>query len=253
MDIKFLEEELEEAHSLDDVLVLMKREFTALGLDEWIYFFQVIETFKTPPCVCVTSFRPEWLQHYLANSYYFIDPLMTHYALSGLPLSWTVEDDWKEYGPEAVEFQNDLKQWGYRGGMSVPIFTKEGTRGFFNFIVTSHDDKVIEQAAWASYLLRYFHARLIKIWIKVHPGHTSLRARLSTRESEILLAVGDGLTSQEIADKLLLARRTVEAHITAAQAKLNADNRQQALCKAVIHGLIHAERDYREDSITFVL
>ncbi|SDD22635.1 ATP-binding protein [Actinokineospora iranica] len=50
---------------------------------------------------------------------------------------------------------------------------------------------------------------------------------LSVRESEIAELVADGLTNQEIADKLVIARRTAETHVANILAKLDAGNRAQ--------------------------
>ena len=46
-------------------------------------------------------------------------------------------------------------------------------------------------------------------------------ARLSDREREILALVADGLSNQAIADRLVIAPRTVECHISRTFAKLN--------------------------------
>lgn len=72
----------------------------------------------------------------------------------------------------------------------------------------------------AAFLMRYVHGHTLRLWIEQYPDHTSLNVRLTPRETEILLAVADGLTSQEIVVKLYMSQRTVDTHITAVQAKL---------------------------------
>jgi len=60
---------------------------------------------------------------------------------------------------------------------------------------------------------------------------------LTPRETEVLALVGDGLTSQQIADQLGLSRRTVEFHLENVYSKLGVGSRTEAAIYAVRHGL----------------
>jgi LuxR family transcriptional regulator len=179
--------------------------------------------------------------------------LFRYFRSSIEPLFWSVEDDWRGYGPETVAFQKDLREWGYWGGVCIPIQTMNSTHGFINLATNSHDDGVIDQAIKVAFLMRYVHSHALRLWIEQHPGHTSLRARLSRREKEILLAVADGLTSQEIGEKLHLSNRTVDSHLAAVQQKLQAGNRQQVLCKAVNLGMIHAPLQFNPEHVLWIM
>jgi DNA-binding CsgD family transcriptional regulator len=53
---------------------------------------------------------------------------------------------------------------------------------------------------------------------------------LTARERQIVLLVGDGLSSREIGQRLGLAPSTVDSHVRAAMAKLGARTRRQAAC-----------------------
>lgn len=252
MDIRELENQLAAADSLEQIMDLMKRALAAIGVDQFTYIFQIVETFHTPPCICMTSYPPDFLSFYMENACFRVDPLMKHYALSSLPLFYRLDDDWSAYGPDAVEFQQELKDRGYWGGVCLPFFTKEGSRGFLAFPTQSHDATVVSQAATICLMIRYFHHHTLRIWLKIHPGHTSLRARLTPREKEIYRFIADGLTSQEIGEQLNVARTTVEKFITSVQEKLQAGNRQQALCKAVNLGLLQPDLNYTNEDVLWV-
>jgi DNA-binding NarL/FixJ family response regulator len=64
------------------------------------------------------------------------------------------------------------------------------------------------------------------------------RVHLSEREREILTLVARGQTSEQIARKLRLAKRTVDFHVDNARAKLDAETRSAAVIRAVTAGLI---------------
>jgi LuxR family maltose regulon positive regulatory protein len=61
---------------------------------------------------------------------------------------------------------------------------------------------------------------------------------LSEREIEILRLLADGLTNQEIAEKLILVVGTVKAHNNHIFSKLSVSNRTQAIARARQLGLI---------------
>jgi DNA-binding CsgD family transcriptional regulator/tetratricopeptide (TPR) repeat protein len=62
-------------------------------------------------------------------------------------------------------------------------------------------------------------------------------ANLTARELEVLTLLAQGLRNAEIADRLFLARKTVDSHVSAILRKLNVPTRGQASAEAVRLGL----------------
>ena len=60
---------------------------------------------------------------------------------------------------------------------------------------------------------------------------------LTGRECEVLRLMVEGLSNQQIADRLYLSKRTVEHHVSSVLAKLGVATRAEALAHAVAHGL----------------
>jgi NarL family two-component system response regulator LiaR len=60
---------------------------------------------------------------------------------------------------------------------------------------------------------------------------------LSAREKEVLALLVEGLTNDEIAERLVISRGTVRHHVSACITKLGASNRTHAAALAVEHGL----------------
>ncbi len=64
---------------------------------------------------------------------------------------------------------------------------------------------------------------------------------LSEREQEVLKWIADGLTNQEIGDKLTISVKTVERHRANIMAKLNLHSRTELVKYAIRKGLIEVE------------
>lgn len=56
----------------------------------------------------------------------------------------------------------------------------------------------------------------------------SLHENLTDREMEVLLCIGNGMTNQEISDKLFIGVKTVKTHVSNVLAKLEVKDRTQA-------------------------
>jgi DNA-binding NarL/FixJ family response regulator len=64
---------------------------------------------------------------------------------------------------------------------------------------------------------------------------------LSRRELEVVELVVDGLTNHEIAVRLAITERTVQAHVAAARAKLGARSRTQLAVMVLRRGIVPLE------------
>jgi DNA-binding NarL/FixJ family response regulator len=72
-----------------------------------------------------------------------------------------------------------------------------------------------------------------------HANLTPARERdLSERELEIIELVAEGLTNQEIAERLTISKRTVDNHVSNIFTKTGAKNRVALLNWAMDHGKI---------------
>jgi DNA-binding NarL/FixJ family response regulator len=62
---------------------------------------------------------------------------------------------------------------------------------------------------------------------------------LTGREQEVLQQMFDGGSNREIAEKMQIGEATVKTHVSVILAKLNADDRTQAVVEALKRGLLH--------------
>ncbi len=69
----------------------------------------------------------------------------------------------------------------------------------------------------------------------------SEQARLTRREVEVLFLVANGFSTKEVADRLCLAKRTIDFHLSNIYEKLSVTNRVQAFRAAARMGLVAVE------------
>jgi DNA-binding CsgD family transcriptional regulator len=72
----------------------------------------------------------------------------------------------------------------------------------------------------------------------LHEIHTGKTTTLSRREVEVLRLVAQGLSNQDIADRLVLSKHTVHRHVSSILAKLDLPSRAAAAAYAARHDLL---------------
>lgn len=90
-----------------------------------------------------------------------------------------------------------------------------------------------------SYLHPSIARKLIQEWNRPPKSATSATSEsLSERELEVLALIAQGLSNQEIADRLIISERTARNHVGNILSKLDLANRTQAALYAIGQGLV---------------
>lgn len=74
---------------------------------------------------------------------------------------------------------------------------------------------------------------------KLRPKDRMLHDDLTEREIDVLKCLGDGLSNQEIGEKLFIGVKTVKTHVSNILAKLELTDRTQAAVYANRNGILH--------------
>lgn len=216
-----------------EVFQLLKNETRRLGMQSVSWVVKLPVPLLDPRIIIFNTYPKAWEERYFANNYLAVDPTVKHGMNSVLPLLWT--DDVMQ---EAPEFWEDARSFGLGIGMAQSVFDRQGSCSMLSLSRDSLDftqTELAEKAPKFSWLSQLIHTGMMRLILPKEVPETV--ARLTAREKEVLKLVAAGMTSQVIADRLNLSKRTADFHIEEATTKLGAENRTDAAVKAIVLGL----------------
>ncbi|MBF0308332.1 MAG: autoinducer binding domain-containing protein [Magnetococcales bacterium] len=198
------------------------------------------------PYICITNFDKQLMLNYLNKSYLTCDPGLNHSWNSPVPLIY--EESWLfnqlECHPSLAIARTqvllDWLQFDMLTGLSVGLQGPQGEAATLSLSTDRVLDHPIARrrlcAALAQGLLPYLHHRAMELakWRDFFKENL----HLTPRERECLRWASEGKTAWEISEILNISERTVVAHLTNASEKLGANNRIQAVARAVAYKLI---------------
>ena len=155
-------------------------------------------------------------------------------AKSSVPLWWSrAENPFLMSMPDALSLAERMEPpAGSSAGLALPVAVEHGPEGVIIF--TGNKLRVTSDT------LCDIHARcvgLFSVVAKLKPLSGNSAPPISKRELECLMLTANGLTSEEIAERLGLSVHTANQYLTNTTRKLNAMNRTQAVAKALRMGL----------------
>lgn len=163
------------------------------------------------------------------------DALIEHIETSSLPMLWNGAEE--SQTAEMADFPGFVRRLKGRQlpvcGLALPVRLGSMGNGFVIFAANYLDltnEAVVD--------LHDRSHQLMMDLLVLDERKTSPDDALSGREIACLQLAGDGLVSEEVAEKLRLSVHTVNAYLASATMKLDSVNRIQAIAKAIRLGYI---------------
>jgi DNA-binding NarL/FixJ family response regulator len=131
-----------------------------------------------------------------------------------------------------LEGDQDIDQSFNEGAHGYILKTVNAQELFFAVRQVSKGEKYLSSDLAIKYLQRSVSGFI------AHSSLEELNIELNSREKEIVNLIGQGLTNNEIADKLFISRRTVEGHRQSLIEKTGCRNTATLVKFGVVNGLI---------------
>lgn len=183
------------------------------------------------------TYPPSWVQHYVANDYLRIDPVVIGCFQRFHPVDWKALD-WSAKAAQA--FRAEAAQAGVGNqGYSIPV---RGPSGQFALFSVSSDT---DDATWANFTEKNgrdlvicahsFNQKALELEKRRMPEPVK---PLSGREVDVLTYLAMGYSRGQVAQTLQISEHTLRAYVESARFKLGATNTMHAIARAVSEGLI---------------
>jgi len=137
-----------------------------------------------------------------------------------------------------MQLMEAAKARGLVDGLSVPVKAPTGEVCILSLaskVELDLDKRLLNALPFA----QYFSYSLFETYLKLNIDSSPL-APLTPREQESLFWACEGKTAWEMSQIMNVSERTAIFHLTGATKKLGAANRQHAVAKAIMYGLIKA-------------
>ncbi|WP_312454493.1 transcriptional regulator SdiA [Pseudescherichia sp.] len=189
--------------------------------------------FTRPKIFLETSYPDAWINHYYAENYFAIDPVLKadNFMQGHLPWSDRLFQD-------AQPLWDAARDHGLRKGYTQCLMLPNRANGFLSVSSNAVRGKSLSADEVELSLQLLVQLSLITLSRLETEMVMSPEMKFSKRECEILKWTAEGKTSAEIAMILSISENTVNFHQKNMQKKFNAPNKTQIACYAAATGFI---------------
>ncbi len=217
----------------DEITKILHQQTDLLEFDYYSLFIRHPVPFTRPKMSLRSSYPQAWLDHYHAENYFAIDPVLRPENFMRGNLPW---DD--ELFSDTPAFWDAARDHGLRRGISQCVMAPNRALGFYSVSRTAGKGKVLPDDELELRLQYLAELSLMTLTRLNDSSMDAMTLKLSKREREILQWTGEGKTSAEIAIILSISENTVNFHQKNMQKKFNAPNKTQIACYAAATGII---------------
>ncbi len=205
------------------------------------YMFAVctVTSLSSPEISTLTNYPLEWLDGYLTGMAKH-DPVVKYCFENTSSIRWDKLLTMDRYiDPKGAEIMKKAEAMGLVNGCSIPIKSPTGVIAILSF-ATCTDINIEKRMSDLEPNSRAFAAWLFDSYNRISSSKSdsTVGYKLTAREVECLFWACEGKTTWEISQIVGVTERTIVFHLTSATKKLGASNRQHAVAKAILCGLI---------------
>ncbi|SEL35214.1 transcriptional activator SdiA [Kosakonia sacchari] len=223
----------QEMTTAKDVYTELQRQTQLLEFDYFSLCVRHPVPFTRPRISVETTYPQAWMQHYQAENYFAIDPVLKAENFIQGHLPWN-----DKLFQDAMVLWDAARDHGLRKGISQCLMLPNHALGFLSVSRSSLSGKMMSEDEMELRLQTLVQLSLLALTRLEDQMVLTPEMRFSKREREILKWTAEGKTSAEIAMILSISENTVNFHQKNMQKKFNAPNKTQIACYAAATGMI---------------
>jgi DNA-binding CsgD family transcriptional regulator len=190
-----------------------------------------------------TTLPVEWVVRYDQMDYVEIDPRILKTRDNPIPFIWDQKSE-RGHDGRTDAFLDDAAAHGVASGLAYEFKDTHFVRGLIalssaNPIIDGTRRAAIDRNVGEILVLgTYFHEIFRRGVIEQGLAPLGRGGALSQRQRACLALAAQGLTTDDIAQKLRISTRTTQYHFDSIRTKLGAATRQEAVARGIAQGLI---------------
>lgn len=230
--------EIQASKSIKDIKLALTNVRSQLNFDMFLYAVKLPRTFTRTANFIISEYPEKWIIRYANQGYSNIDPVVKHCLSSHTPYHW---GNYKDYTDETTRnFMKEACEYDLCNGISVGMRGFDGENGIFSVAINEQKalspENIFHATLSLNALLPYLHEKIRTILQE--DEFSEAENTLTERERECLFWTAEGKTAKETAQILAISESTIVFHLKNTIKKLNVHNRNQAVAKAVLIGII---------------
>ena len=232
-------ESLSQVTSLDEIKQVCNLFCERIGFEYYLFGICSVTSLSQPQITTISNYPDEWFKSYFDEGMQKHDPVVKYCFEHTAPVRWDKLVLMEEYiTPVGAQIMARAAECGLVNGLSIPLKAPSGEVAIFSLSTRNAEDMDTRL------LFALAHAQAMGVTLFEHCARviadtsTDKSQRLTPREIECLFWACEGKTTWEISKIIDVTERTIIFHLTSATKKLGAVNRQHAVAKAIIMGLV---------------
>jgi len=196
-----------------------------------------VKTLVSPKVIYLSNFPQETLDYFIQRKQLGTDILLGYAFSNTTSILWNELSQNTEKSKNNTGYFSELLSQGLNNGLSVPINSPNGQVALISLASKNRDldEKIINDALITTEI---FSRYLFDAFNRIDKIENPKVSHLTERELECVFWACEGKTAWEMAHIIGVTERTINFHLTSVIKKLGASNRQHAVAKAVLYGLV---------------
>ena len=179
----------------------------------------------------VTNYPAEFVQSYIANHHYVIDPVYDVSQQLGRPFSWEEIPNFVDLTERQAALFDEARKYGITHGITVPLHIPSESHASCSFA----RPELVEVTPSLMTTLQIVAGFAFKAALYLHHAmHGRNVPRLTRREAECTALIALGKTDWEIGQILGIAQTTVRYFISRAKQRYGVFRRSELVARAIV-------------------
>lgn len=241
--LQAFEFELFDASNIADANQLLTQYFGQLDIRAFAFTFYTHHPSSVNKVKYDYASKParQWHEYYLSQNYNDFDQTVDQLHGSSLPIVWDLQEQLSKAKSETEKIiRQESIEFGIEKGVSIPLFGPNSHYASFVFYQMQGESWLenYENIKYELILVANLYFNFVMQYLHKLNNNINSDVQLTSREQQCLVLTAQNYSAKQAAEKINVAKRTVEFHLNNLNKKLGVKNKFQAVNKAIELGLV---------------